>query len=339
MFCLHFATRLTEGEQPLLARLYRPHQGTGNGATAALLNSATTGNTAIRVRTGSHWRADRRLAHWHRDMTQNDRSGSLLISAHLKTNRRQMHMALIDWERDVREARTEGGVPPQSAHSESYGVPVTAGHVGEAGDGTGLTAKIGETAADDVVVLELPQQIEHGAEYPQSILGQLRVTTSQTRQQQTKWVRWEEKDRRRLTGAAVFSAEQRDKSTEDEALGDQFPVSYTKIANNCPDNTNSTGTGTDSDILSSSASPLFTQSLPTPLVDLETDGRAGPIQNCSVSSLTSSLSLFFPPPALSILDIDKEGYHFEGLLPTFLVGTSISTDQTTTTTTTTDRPT
>lgn len=104
-------------------------------------------------------------------------------------------------------------------------------------------------------------------------------------------------------------------------------------ANNCPDNTNSTGTGTFSDILSSSASPLSCASLPTPLVDLETDDRADPIQNCSVSSsLFPSLSSFHRQPANPSTPIDKEGYHFEGLLPTFLVGTSTST-------TTTDRPT
>ncbi|KFY70247.1 hypothetical protein V499_09329 [Pseudogymnoascus sp. VKM F-103] len=59
-------------------------------------------------------------------------------------------------------------------------------------------------------------------------------------------------------------------------------------------------TGTVADFLSSSASPLFVASLPTPLVDLETDGRPGPIQNSSVSSPQSfpfPFPLFFPPPA------------------------------------------
>ena len=102
-------------------------------------------------------------------------------------------------------------------------------------------------------------------------------------------------------------------------------------ANNCPDNTNSTGTGTFSDILSSSASPLFCASLPTPLVDLETDGRAGSHSKL-LGLLLNSSHLSLLPTANPSTPIDKEGYHFEGLLPTFLVGTSTST-------TTTDRPT
>ncbi|KFX99799.1 hypothetical protein O988_03648 [Pseudogymnoascus sp. VKM F-3808] len=85
-------------------------------------------------------------------------------------------------------------------------------------------------------------------------------------------------------------------------------------------------TGTFTSILSSSASPFFAASLPTPLVDLETDGRAGPIQNCSVSSFLSSIPLLLPTASQLVNPIDKEGYHFEGLLPTFLVGTSTSTD-------------
>lgn len=106
-------------------------------------------------------------------------------------------------------------------------------------------------------------------------------------------------------------------------------------ANNCPDNTNSTGTGTFSDILSSSASPLFCASLPTPLVDLETDGRAGSHSKL-LGLLLNSSHLSLLPTANPSTPIDKEGYHFEGLLPTFLVGTSTST---TTTDRLTDRPT
>ncbi|OAF61899.1 hypothetical protein VC83_01683 [Pseudogymnoascus destructans] len=65
-----------------------------------------------------------------------------------------------------------------------------------------------------------------------------------------------------------FSAEQRDKIDDDEGQAPSL-----------------------ADILSSSASPLFAASLPTPLVDLETDARPGPIQNSSVSSVSSVSSL------------------------------------------------
>lgn len=62
-----------------------------HGTELARLNAAQTQcsicflglkklGSKIRVRTGSHSRADRRLVHWQCGMTQNDRSNCLLIS-------------------------------------------------------------------------------------------------------------------------------------------------------------------------------------------------------------------------------------------------------------------